>query len=117
MRIYRLALVLTCVLAAWLGAAGSQDTSAECSSCVVAEQALHDLQSVKAGMRRAAVEKYFVRAGGMTFRSRTDYVYRKCEYLKIQFDFRPDPAVERDFSPADTIVSISQITVAYQSRD
>ena len=117
MRIYGLVLVLTCALAACLEAAGSQDTGAECSSCVVVEQALHDLQSVKVGMRRAAIEKYFVRAGGMTFRSRTDYVYRKCEYLKIQVDFHPDLAVERDFSPADTIVSISQITVAYQSRD
>jgi hypothetical protein len=116
MRGYVVAVVLLCGLAAWPGGALPQATG-DCSSCAVAEQALHDLESLKVGMRRADVERFFIRAGGMTFRDRTDYVYRKCEYLKIQVAFSADPGVQRGLSSADTITDVSRLSVAYPSRD
>jgi hypothetical protein len=117
MRGYVVAVVLLCGLAAWPSGAHPQATDGECSSCAIAEQALHDLESIKVGMRRADVERFFIRAGGMTFRDRTDYVYQKCEYLKIQVSFTADPAVQRGLSSADTITDVSQLAVAHPSRD
>jgi hypothetical protein len=89
----------------------------DCSSCSVVDQALGDLEQVKAGMTRAELEKSFVMDGGASFRLRTVYVSRRCSYLKVDVDFDPDPGVDRDFSPKDTITKISQLYAAYPSKD
>ena len=108
---------LTCFLVAWSRGGQFQAKDGESSLCALADQALHDLQQAKVGAKREDLEKYFTPAGGVVFRNHTDYVYRKCDYLKIEVDFKADPAVEREFSPNDVITSVSRLFVAYPSRD
>lgn len=112
-----LLLILICTLALWPSTAQLQPTKNSCSSCELAQQALNDLKHVEVGSTRRELEKYFAPAGGMVFRNHTDYVSKKCDYFKIQVDFKLDPAVERDLSPDDTISNVSGIFLAYPSRD
>lgn len=87
-------------------------------SCSVIERALKDAQSVKLGMMRKDVEAHnFVVSGGMVVRDRTAYVYKDCEYIKLEIEFNPDPAVARDFSPKDVITNISKLTLDYPVMD
>ena len=94
-----------------------QPQASDCRSCSVVERALRDFQGVKVGMARRDIERFFAVAGGMTFRTHTRYVYRDCEYLKIEVDFKTDPKTENAFSPDDKIIGISEIVVAYPVMD
>ena len=106
-----------CVLLNFSLNARSQSQKSDCSSCSVVERALRDLQGIKAGMSRRDIERFFVVASGMTFRDHTSYIYRDCEYLKVDVDFKLDTETENAFSPKDKITATSQITVAYPAKD
>ena len=95
----------------------SQAQGGDCHSCSVVERALNDFQGIKVGMARRDVEKFFVVAGGMTFRNHTSYVYRDCEYLRVDVDFEANRETENAFSPDDKITGTSQIVVAYPAKD
>jgi hypothetical protein len=97
--------------------AQSQPQGTDCRSCTVVERALRDFQGIKVGMSRRDIERFFVVAGGMTFRNHTSYVYRDCEYLRVDVDFKPDTETENTFSPDDKITATSQITVSYPAKD
>jgi hypothetical protein len=109
--------VLACAVVGVFVMAAPQPVSKGCSACSVAQQALDDLQHVKVGMPRSELEKYFVVAGGMTLRSTTRYEYRRCDYLEIEVDFSLDPAIGSNYSPNDTITSISRLFVTYPAKD
>ncbi len=68
-------------------------------------------------MSRSDLERYFVMSGGMAFRDHTNYVYRKCGYIRVEVDFSPDPAVEREFSPNDVVTKTSKLFIDYPSKD
>jgi hypothetical protein len=110
-------LLLCCVLVNWPSLVQPQSQGGDCRSCSVVERALRDLQSVKIGMNRRELEKYFVVAGGMTFRDHTSYVYRDCEYLKVDVDFELDAQSGNRFSPEDKISAMSQIVAVYPAKD
>jgi hypothetical protein len=59
------------------------------TGCSLVEQALKDYQQAKSAKTRRDVEKYYVLDGGTQFPSRTRYVYPKCEYLHVDFEFEP----------------------------
>jgi len=118
MKKFTLLFVLTCILIGLAGSLNSQNRASTCSSCDVAQQALDELQHVKVGMTRKQLEQTnFILAGGMLFRGHTNYMYRNCQYLNVDVDFSLDPAVEREFSPNDTITKISRLYVIYPPRD
>jgi hypothetical protein len=110
-------LMLVCAVVVICNTAFQRPVQKGSDPCSVAEQALEDLQHVKVGMPRSELEKYFVVAGGMTFRDRTKYESRRCDYLEIEVDFKLDPAVDRSNSPNDAIANISKLFVAYPSTD
>jgi hypothetical protein len=110
-------LLAVCVVFNFPSKAQPQPQGSDCRSCSVVERALGDLQGVKIGMARRDMERFFVVAGGMTFRNHTSYVYRDCEYLKVDVDFKADPEAENAFSPDDKIIGISQIVIAYPAKD
>src|ERR1700758_5355430 len=94
-------LLVICVLLNGPSYARSQPQGVDCRTCTVVERALHDLQGVKVGMARRDLERYFVVAGGMTFRNHTSYVYRDCEYLRIDVDFKVEDQGASGPSPED----------------
>lgn len=93
-------------------------TGQGCSSCSSIESALKDAQNLKVGMTRKDIESHnFVIAGGATFRDHAAYVYKGCEYIKLEVDFKPDPTIERDVSPRDIIAGLSKLTLDYPAKD
>jgi hypothetical protein len=83
----------------------------------VAQEALTQLQNVRVGMHRLDIERSFTQDGGMAFRDRTVYVFKKCPYIKVEVVFASDPAVEGRFSPNDEVVSISKLFIDYPAKD
>jgi len=93
-------------------------TGQGCSSCSAVESALKDAQNLKVGMTRKDIESHnFVIAGGATFRDHTAYVYKGCEYIRLEVDFKPDPTIERDVSRKDVITGLSKLTLDYPAKD
>jgi hypothetical protein len=103
--------LVICVLLNGLLCAKPQAQGGDCRG------ALHDLQGLKVGMARRDLERFFVVAGGMTFRNHTSYVYRDCEYLRVDVDFKIDDQAVSAFSTEDKITGMSQIMVAYPTKD
>jgi len=111
-------LFLIYILSGSLPGTGQVHVNNDCVGCSVIEQALHDLQGIKVGMTRQNVEQHnFIMAGGMTVRDQTDYVYKQCEYIKLEVDFSFDPKVQRDFSPKDVITKVSKLSIDYPVKD
>jgi hypothetical protein len=97
-----------------LSAQGAQANRTECAAV---EEALRASLALKPGMTRAEVERAFATDGGMNFREKSFYVFKKCRYLKIDVEFTADPKVERAFAPTDTIKSVSKLYVDYPHAD
>lgn len=81
------------------------------------EQALNDDQQAKSAKTRRDVEKYFVPDGAMQFPARTRYLYSKCEYLHIDFEFELVKPAEITSLPDDRVIRVSKIYVEYPTRD
>ncbi|HEX3435393.1 MAG TPA: hypothetical protein VHT24_01400 [Pseudacidobacterium sp.] len=90
-------------------------TASQC--CSIVAEALKDYEHLKPGMKRGDVEAYFKAAGGMTFRDKTTYVYKSCEYIKVDIGFQRDPNTTTDFSSNDIVTAISPLTVGYPAKD
>lgn len=88
-----------------------------CSPCGQVEQALEDSTRLKAGMTRRDAERYFALDGGMNFRGQTRYVYKKCDFVKVEITFEEDPSVQNDFSQKDKITNLSKLFLEFPSKD
>ena len=87
------------------------------TGCSLVEQALKDYQQAKSAKTRQDVEKYYVLDGGAQFPSRTRYVYPKCEYLHVDFEFELAKPAAIATLPDDKVIGVSKIYVEYPSRD
>jgi len=68
-----------------------------------------DMGTIKEGMTRADLLKVFTEEGGVSSRQSRQYVYRGCQYFKVDVQFEPvGDATKPDESPADKIKSISR---------
>jgi hypothetical protein len=78
------------------------------------EHVMRSISSVKAGMTRKDLAKIFQPDGGLSTRSQTRYLYRRCPYIKVDVEFSPagepgDASQEEHYeSPDDRIVKISR---------
>jgi len=88
-----------------------------CSACGQITQALEDSGHLKAGMTRRDAEQYFSMDGGMNFRGQTRYVYKKCDFIKVEITFEEDPNVQNDFSQKDKITTVSKLFLEFPSKD
>jgi hypothetical protein len=94
----------------------AQHDKAAPDQCAVVESAFKDARNIRPGSTRADVERAFVADGGLTFPSPTRYVYRKCEFLKLDVEFQIDPN-GKGFSPSDVVTGVSKLYVDYPHRD
>ena len=88
-----------------------------CSACGEIAQALEDFLHLKAGMTRRDAERYFALDGGMNWRGQTRYVYKKCDFVKVEITFEEDPSVQNDFSQKDKITRLSKLFLEFPSKD
>ena len=69
----------------------------------IAQQALRDTRALHPGMKRKDVEKKFIQAS-FTTNVETVYTYAQCQEIHIVVRFNQP----NDFSPEDTIISVSR---------
>ncbi|HKV82815.1 MAG TPA: hypothetical protein VJP02_32000 [Candidatus Sulfotelmatobacter sp.] len=86
------------------------------SSCATVEEALRDYQHVKIGATRAEIEKYFARAS-LSFPLKTGYVYRGCDDIHLDIDFKLSEPRRGMFSPDDLVTDFSKLTLDYPAKD
>jgi hypothetical protein len=78
-------------------------------------EVLNATQTIKPGMTRADLMKAFTTEGGLSRTSRRTYVYRHCQYVKIDVKFA---ASSRDEElPTDEIAEISRPYLAWSVMD
>jgi hypothetical protein len=77
------------------------------TSCDLIRQALEEASRIKSGMTRREVEKHFKPDGGLQARQETRYLYSKCNYIRIDIDFKVEPPSDRtESSPYDIVVKV-----------
>ena len=69
--------------------------SADSPACGIAQEALASFERIKPGAKRADLEDAFRLDGGIQFASQSRYVFRKCQYIKFDVEFRSRPATLR----------------------
>ena len=90
----------------------AQNQNCECRFIV---ESLKEMNEIKAGMTRKNLLDKFKTEGGISTRTSSRYVYKKCDYIKVDVKFKP-VADERNNSiesPNDEIVKISKPFLEY----
>ncbi|MGH9864242.1 MAG: hypothetical protein ACRD4H_02385 [Candidatus Acidiferrales bacterium] len=99
-------------------ASRSRQRAAGEQNCTIVKEALDTSSHLIVGVTRREVDKNFKLDGGMQSFSTSRYVYSKCEYIKLDIDFKHavpgNPAVP---SPDDTVVKISKPYLQYPMTD
>jgi hypothetical protein len=87
--------------------------------CAIAVQALESLSRLKPGSLRSDVEKDFEPDGGLSMQYRATYTFRRCRYVKIDVEFKPQEREQKEesYSPSDQISKISSLYLAYPVSD
>ena len=101
-----------CVGASLLLAADSGDKAKQRDRIIWVRKCMTELQSIRPGMTRAAVEKKFQMDGGLQGYVTVRYVHPDCSYFKVDVKF----TVKRDSddqgrvvpTPEDNTVSVSK---------
>ena len=73
-------------------------------------KSLKEIETIKVGMTRDDLLKVFKEEGGISTRTWRRYVYRDCEYIKVDVEFEPvgEPANKTTQNPRDKIIKISK---------
>jgi hypothetical protein len=101
-----------------LDSAPHQSRGSQLDTCGQVKQALDDSLQIQVGMTRREVEKQFKEDGGVTTREQTRYIYKKCMYIQIEIRFKlAAPLNSLNFSPDDTVTTVSKPYLAYPATD
>ncbi len=105
----------------WFGRAIQrvQADEKESQGCTIIMEALQDVTRLKVGMTRADVERVFTADGGISFLEKSTYRYRKCQFIKIDVEFKkPESTLNvRAQEQADVVTNISKPYLAYPITD
>ena len=78
------------------------------STCDAVKSILDETLSLKAGMSRAELEKFFA-VGSYSFRNGATYVSKRCRYISVDLQFDLDPSYPGGTpAPTDKIKTISR---------
>jgi hypothetical protein len=90
----------------------------ESPSCAFVQDALRDSQKIEVGATRREIEQQWTADGGMQFREETRYLYRSCEYIRVDIKFKlNNPPDGFEFSPDDIVAEVSKPYLAYPTAD
>ncbi len=96
----------------------AQESPTASAGCSLVQQALADYQRIKPGLKRREVERYFKLDGGLQFSDSGRYVFRNCDYIKLEVEFDPAPSGAGALSsPDDTVRRVSKLFIDYPTRD
>jgi hypothetical protein len=90
----------------------------EKTDCEFISKSIDEIHTIKVGMTRRELLAVFETEGGISTRTQRQYVYKKCEYIKVNVKF--EPVVRQDKfgeSPNDKIVEISEPYLQYAITD
>ena len=76
---------------------------------------LHEMQTVKVGMKRSDLERVFETEGGLATPLHTRYVFKRCQYFKVDVEF--SHSAEGGGSENDRIEKISAPYLAWPVQD
>ena len=77
---------------------------------------LKKIQKVKPGMTRADLLEVFTTEGGLSTALRRTYVYRECQYIKVDVEFEPVGRPARDAEGRVTLVEANEDVIKKISR-
>ncbi len=77
---------------------------------------LKKMQKIKPGMTRADLLEVFTTEGGLSTRLRRTYVYRECQYIKVDVEFEPVGRPARDAEGRVTLVEANEDVIKKISR-
>jgi hypothetical protein len=82
-------------------------------------QALQEIQSVQVDMKRRDLRRLFTTEGGISTRLFRVYVYKKCPYIKVNFEFQAAQGADNPSreSEDDRITKISKPYLEYPRSD
>ncbi|HWR15968.1 MAG TPA: hypothetical protein VN577_14160 [Terriglobales bacterium] len=87
-------------------------------SCEMVAAALSEVETFKPGITRAEIEGFFELDGGISSPQQATYVYKECQYLKIDVEFRlVNKNNKVEFSPTDVLVRSSKLYVSHPVKD
>jgi hypothetical protein len=99
---------VTCiVLFSTLGASGGQTIPDD--NCAAIRNALKEIGELKSGDSRAQLERSFELDGGLQVSRDSRYVFKKCQYIKVQVEFSTSGNETASLLPTDKIVKISRL--------
>lgn len=107
-----------CILLGLVAVGWEQQADEASAGCRMIQEALSGSQKIKPDMARREVEQMFAPDGGLQFPNKWRYVYRKCEYIKIEVEYRA--AANRGkqvVSPDDSVIGVSKPYLEYPVRD
>jgi len=88
------------------------------TNCDLIERALRAYGKLNLGMLRKDVEQAFKDDGGPQFREHSRYVYRECEYIKMELDFSTGAnGIQNADATRDTITRKSKLFLDYPVKD
>ncbi len=112
------ALTIVLLVVASLGISAPRPRQGTAPACTaIIERALADYARIKVGTTRGEVEKYFVRAAGIQFQSKTFYDFPSCPYIHVDVYYATTGPAGLSYSPADKVTRVSKLYLAYQTRD
>jgi hypothetical protein len=115
-RLTTFVIVLLIVVSAGISGPRPQQRTAPACTAIM-EQALAAYARIKVGITRGEVEKYFVRAGGLQFQSKTFYDFPSCPYIHVVVYYTATGTPGQSYSPADKVKRVSKLYLGYQTRD
>ena len=77
---------------------------------------LKKMQKIKPGMTRADLLKVFTTEGGLSTSLNRTYVYRECQYIKVDVEFEPVGRPARDAEGRVTLVEANEDVIKKISR-
>ncbi len=110
--------ILLVAIAAFASLVAAQQREPDRPGCTLVRQALDAATRIEVGMKRRELRASFLLEGGMQFRTQGRYVYRTCQYIKMEVEFEPissgDPHL---FSDEDRIIRVSKLSIGFPVMD
>ena len=87
-------------------------------ACAVIPEALRKAGELKPGTSRQMVEQTFDLDGGLQIFTKSRYAFKKCHFIKVDFEFSQDkPGNDAGLSPADRVAKASRPYLEYPIYD
>ena len=87
-----------------------ENKQADKKDCEFIEKSMEEINTIKAGMKRKDLSRFFHQDGGISRMTEQRFVYDKCEFIKVDIKFSPAAKNGKTAAdnPEDKILEISK---------